>query len=220
MSEELKEMAAGMAAGFVEDGIVLGLGTGSTVYYLIKRLGVEKRRITVIPTSRSTEELARRYGIKVGRIGDFEEIDLAIDGADEIDKNLNLTKGMGGALYREKMVANMSNSFIVIADESKLVERLGEKAPLPVEVLPFGCNRVMKKLQNLGCECCRRDFITDNGNFVVDCYFKNVFPEPLSTLSSNIKNMTGVVEHGLFLGITKMACVGKKGGVEILKKRV
>jgi ribose 5-phosphate isomerase A len=216
--EELKRMAAEKAVELVEDGMVVGLGTGSTVYYAIRRIG-ETKRVVCVPTSLRTEKIARDSGIPMGSVEDFDRIDVTIDGADEIDIRLNLTKGLGGALYREKVVAQMSDLLVIVADESKTVRALGEKAPLPVEVMPFGHMRTMAELKRLGCSCSIREQLSDNGNMLVDCDFGGSFPQPLENLAGKIKGVTGVVEHGLFLGLADVAFIGGKDGVAIIEKR-
>ena len=212
-----KKIAGERAAELVENGMVVGLGTGSTVYYAIKKIGEMNIDVVGIPTSKATEKIAKEGKIKIGNIGDYKSIDIDIDGADEIDRELNLTKGRGGALFREKMVAELSERFIVVADESKLVKKLGEKAPLPVEVLPFGHRKTMRELEEFGCRVIKRDLITDNGNWVVDCYFENPFPEPLRKFAEEIKGITGVVEHGLFLGMADVAFVAGRSGLITLR---
>ena len=212
-----KKIVGEHAAELVEDGMVVGLGTGSTVYYTVKKIGEMGINVVGIPTSKATEKIAKECGIKIGTIDDYEDVDIDIDGADEIDKELNLTKGLGGALFREKVVAEMSKNFVVVGDETKIVKKLGEKAPLPVEILPFGCRKTMKAIERFGCKVIKRDFLTDNGNWVVDCYFENSFPEPTGKFAEEIKNITGVVEHGLFLKMANIAFVAGKSGLTTLK---
>jgi ribose 5-phosphate isomerase A len=216
--EELKRIAAEKAVELVEDGMVVGLGTGSTVYYAIRKIG-ETKRVVCVPTSLRTEKIARDSGIRIGSVEDFDRIDMTIDGADEIDSGLNLTKGLGGALYREKVVAQMSDFLVIVADESKTVRALGEKAPLPVEVMPFGHMRTMAELKCLGCSCSVRGQMSDNGNMLVDCDFGGSFPQPLENLAGKIKGVTGVVEHGLFLDLADVAFIGGKDGVAVVEKR-
>ncbi|MDY6985773.1 MAG: ribose-5-phosphate isomerase RpiA [Candidatus Thermoplasmatota archaeon] len=213
--EEFKRAAAEEAVELIEDGMVVGLGTGSTVSYAIKRIG-EMKKITGVPTSIETEKLAKKYGIRIGNVEDFDVIDIDIDGADEIDRSLNLSKGLGGALYREKVVALMSRTFVVVADESKLVGSLGEKAPVSVELLPFGHKRAIRALQSLGCRCDIREKRSDNGNMLVSCYFGPI-SEP-SSLVEAIKSITGVVEHGLFIGMASKCFIGGRKGVTTMER--
>jgi ribose 5-phosphate isomerase A len=214
--EELKRAAAEKAVELIEEGMVVGLGTGSTVSYAIKKIEKIEKRITGIPTSIATKNLAESCGIKIGSIEDFDVIDIDIDGADEIDGMLNMSKGLGGALYREKVVALMSRTFVVVADESKLVGSLGEKAPVSVELLPFGYRRAMRELESLGCRCVLRDVKSDNGNLLVSCYFEHLQKQKM--VASRIKSITGVVEHGLFLNMATMAFIGKRDGVMVMER--
>jgi len=213
--EELKRSAAEKAVELIENGMVVGLGTGSTVSYAIKLIG-KTRKVTGVPTSVETEKLAKKCGIRLGSIEDFDVIDIDIDGADEIDGSLNLSKGLGGALYREKVVALMSKTFVVVADESKLVEKLCEKAPVSVELLPFGYRRTMRELESLGCRCVLREKRSDNGNMLVSCYFEPL--QSIEDLAKEIKSITGVVEHGLFIGMASKCFIGGRRGVITLER--
>ncbi len=213
--EKAKQAAAAAAVAYVEPGMVVGLGTGSTAYFAIERIGqrvVEGLEIEAVPTSRETEALARKFGIPLAE--EFTHIDVTIDGADEVDPQGNLIKGGGGALTREKIVAAATEREIIIVDEGKLVERLG-RFPLPVEVLPFGWRWVRERLAEMGCtaQLRRRNdeiFVTDNQNYILDCIFKNVItPEDLET---EINTIPGVVENGLFVGLTDMVLVGNEQG--------
>lgn len=223
-AESLKKLAGEKAAESVKDGMIVGLGTGSTVNYTILKLGIMVRSgmsITGIPTSKATEKLAVTHGIKLGILDQHPVIDLTIDGADEIAPNLDLIKGMGGALLREKVVASVSKQLIIIADESKAVEILGTKSALPVEVLPFALPTVMAKLKKLCVEAKLRMrnnfvFVSDNGNYIIDCRFESI-PEP-NMLESKINSIPGVVESGLFLGMANRAILGTKDGIRIIEK--
>jgi len=210
--------AAKMAAGFraadmVEDDMVVGLGTGSTVFYTIERLAVRIRdglRISGIPTSYQTALRAREYGIPLTTLDDNPILDLAIDGADEVDPRLNLIKGRGAAHMREKCVASAAMQFIVVVDEQKVVSQL--KAPVPVEVLPFAVRPVMSQLREFGCipkirEAVKKDgpVISDNGNFIVDCSFHEI-KDPAG-LERAIANIPGVIESGLFCNFTDKTTV-------------
>ncbi len=223
MREELKKKAGEEAVKYVKDGMILGLGTGSTVKYTILKLGEmvkEGLDIVGIPTSRATEKLAMDVGIKLGDLNDYEYIDLTIDGADEVDGNLNLIKGGGGALLREKMIAYASKYEVIVVDESKVKEYLGD-FPLPVEIVRFGYKKTMKNLESLGCKPSLRirngePYITDNGNYIVDCKFERIMqPEKLER---RIDEIPGVVEIGLFINLANEVIIGKKDGVEIMKR--
>ena len=221
MAEEDEKRIAGEAAvELVKDGMAVGLGTGSTVRYFIQRLGQIARegiRIVGVPTSMQTERLAVQAGIKVGTLEDHPNLDLTVDGADEVDPNLDLIKGLGGALFREKIVAKASKRFVVVVDSSKMVESLGEKTPVPVEVHVFGWKATMGWLSDIGCKPTLRKsgmnpYITDNGNFIVDCAFGGI-PDP-AALEETINNIPGAVQNGIFAGMANLAIVGKAGGLE------
>jgi ribose 5-phosphate isomerase A len=219
MDEKARALtAAKTAAGFraadmVENDMVIGLGTGSTVFYMIERLSARIReglRVSGIPTSYQTAIRAREYGIPLTTLDDCPVIDLAIDGADEVDPHLNLIKGRGAAHTREKCVAAAAFRFIVVVDEQKIVPRLG--APVPVEVIPFAVRPVMSQLREFGCipklrEGIKKDgpVITDNGNFIIDCSFTEI-PHP-ADLETAIARIPGVVESGLFCGFTEKTTV-------------
>jgi ribose 5-phosphate isomerase A len=197
--------------------MIVGLGTGSTAYWAIQYLGEKVKqgmRITAIATSGETERLALECGIKVSEMDGVDYIDIDIDGADEIDRRLNLIKGGGGALLREKIVAAGSKTFIVIADGSKMVEMLG-KFPLPVEIIPFGWQHTARHLALLGCQTTLRQkeakpFITDNGNYILDCQFGPI-PDP-AVLQQQINNTPGVVENGLFVKMATRIVIGYDDG--------
>ncbi|WP_143765000.1 MULTISPECIES: ribose-5-phosphate isomerase RpiA [Paenibacillus] len=221
----VKQLAAEKAVEFVKDGMKIGLGTGSTAYWAINKLGErvsEGLKITAVATSRASEEQARELGIPIVAFGDIDSLDLTIDGADELDSSLQLIKGGGGALLREKIVASNSTRMIVIADESKVVNTLG-KFPLPVEMVPFAWEWTVAELAKLGCNPeLRRSgeelYKTDNGNYIADCRFEVIESAP--KLALTIQSIPGVVEHGLFIGIAAMAIVGKKdGSIEIIEAK-
>lgn len=223
MSINVKQLAAEKAVEFVKDGMKIGLGTGSTAYWAINKLGErvsEGLKITAVATSRASEEQARELGIPIVAFGDIDSLDLTIDGADELDSSLQLIKGGGGALLREKIVASNSTRMIVIADESKVVNTLG-KFPAPVEMVPFAWEWTVAELAKLGCNPeLRRSgeelYKTDNGNYIADCRFEVIESAP--KLALTIQSIPGVVEHGLFIGIAAMAIVGKKdGSIEIIE---
>ncbi|MBJ6360371.1 ribose-5-phosphate isomerase RpiA [Paenibacillus sp. GCM10012307] len=212
-----KKIAAEAAVEFVQSGMTVGLGTGSTAYYAIHKIAErvkEGLHIRTVASSRQSEELALQLGIPVVPLSGIQEIDVSIDGADEVDANYNLIKGGGGALLREKILAAHSKQFVVIADESKQVDRLG-KFPLPVEIVPFAFNLTLLKLKALGCEPVVRiadgnTFISDNGNYIVDCAFGTI--EDPAALEQQINAIPGVVENGLFTGMASAVIIGYEDG--------
>jgi ribose 5-phosphate isomerase A len=216
-----KELVGVRAAEYIKDGMVVGLGTGSTAYYTIKKLGELVRNglnIKGIPTSEQTAALAVEHGITLVDFKDVERIDVAIDGADEFDADLNLIKGGGGALLREKIIANAASAFIVIADSSKGASKLGD-FPLPVEIVTFGAEMTSKRIAELGCEPKLRlngnqPFITDNGNYILDCDFKQI--ESPEKLERQLNMIPGVVENGLFVNMAKRLITIENG--ELVEK--
>jgi len=209
MSIEIaKKAAAERAVSYVKDGMIVGLGTGSTAFYAIEKIGALRLQVQGVPTSAVTEKLAKERGIPLKE--DFTEIDLTIDGADEVGENGCLIKGGGGALTREKIAAAASKKVVIIVDSSKRVETLGG-FPLPVEVISFGWRWVQKELTKLGCRARLRKkggeiFLTDNGNLIIDCHF-GAIDDPAS-LASRINQIPGVVENGLFVGLTRVVICG------------
>jgi ribose 5-phosphate isomerase A len=221
---DAKQRAGYKAVELVEDGMTLGLGTGSTAYWAVERLGERVReeglRVRCVPTSRRTEEQARSLGIPLVTFAEVHRLDLAIDGADEIGPGLALIKGGGGALLREKLVAAAARRFVVIADASKKVEVLG-KFPLPVEVVPFAWEVTARRVaEAVGVEPqLRRDasgatYVTDNGNYILDCRCGEI-RDP-ATMERELKLLTGVVECGLFVGMADEAIVATDEGVEVI----
>ncbi|ADE68059.1 MULTISPECIES: ribose-5-phosphate isomerase RpiA [Priestia] len=219
-----KQAVGEKAAQFVEDGMIVGLGTGSTAYYTIVKLGERVKNglnIKAVPTSQKTEELARKLGIPIVTLADVEYIDIAIDGADEVDSELSLIKGGGGALLREKMIAYAAKRFIVIADSKKIVKTLGA-FPLPVEVIRFGWEMTAKHIRSAGCVPQLRllddhtPFITDNGNYILDCHFSEI--ENPAELEKQLIRIPGVVESGLFVGMTEEVITVQNQDVHIIKK--
>lgn len=217
-----KRLAGEAAVELVESGMVVGIGTGSTAAYMIqalaRRIQAGLHIIGAVPTSEATEQLARSLGIPLTDLNAHPELDLAIDGTDEIDGHLNLIKGGGGALLREKIVASASHRFIVIADVTKQVMQLGLRAVLPVETIPFAVTPVSRRLQALGASVQIRQrsnqvFITDNGNMILDCSFPNGIAEP-ADLQARIRRIVGVVETGLFLNMTERAIIGGPEGIK------
>jgi ribose 5-phosphate isomerase A len=222
--EKLKQEAAEVAAGLVESGMIVGLGTGSTAKFAVEALGQRVKdglHIIGIPTSETTARQARSVGIQISSLAEHTEVDLTIDGADEIQHGtLDLIKGHGGALLREKVVASASRRLIIIADESKLVDQLGTRFALPVEVVPFGWQATERKLQQLGSHTKLRPgsdekpFVTDGGNFIIDCSFSPIAAP--AVLDQELNSVVGVVEHGLFLKMTSRAIVAGQDGVKVL----
>lgn len=229
--QELKKQAAKQAASLVETGMVVGLGTGSTADFFIRELAQrivnERLQIKAIATSKKSEVLARELGIEILDSFPQSKIDLTVDGADEIDPQINLIKGLGGALLMEKIVARHSRKQVIISDESKLVDKLGEKVVLPVEVVQFGYQATWRQLEQLGAKVVLRyqgpkgnkgtdPFVSDMGNFILDCNFG-----PMSdsfNLSKAIKNITGVIDHGLFINMADMAIVATRNGIKTLSR--
>jgi ribose 5-phosphate isomerase A len=220
----LKKLAGDRAAEFVKSGMIVGLGSGSTAAYAVIRIGEMVRDglltdIVGIPTSDSTAKLAEGWNIPLTTLHDQPHIDLTIDGADEIDPQLNLIKGGGGALLREKIVAHASRQEIIVADQTKLVERLGQGFLLPVEVIPFGWNICAADLAKLGCPPRLRmqgdmPYVTDEGNYILDCELPPV--DDLKALECKINLIPGVVENGLFLGYTDLVVVGIPTGTRLM----
>lgn len=225
--ERLKKEAAEKAVESVQSGMVLALGTGSSAKYATIKIGElwqagQLSNIVGIPTSEATAALARTYGLPLAELHDHPEIDLAIDGADEIGPDLDLIKGLGGALLREKMIELVVKRFIVVADGRKLVDRLGTISPLPVEVTQFGWRHQARWLESLGCRPVLRGgetapYLTDNHNFIIDCTFPDGIANP-TALAAILRGRTGVVEHGLFLGMATDAIVAADNGLLFLKR--
>ena len=219
--EALKRLAAEKAVEAVEPGMVLGLGTGSTVYYALLKLGQNVRNglgIIGIPTSIQTADIAQHEGIKLSDLATYPELDLTIDGADEIDPDLNLIKGLGGALVREKITVAASNRLIIIADQTKVVPHLGSKSPLPVEVVQFGWEVTRNRLSQLCSRVVQRQnwevaYITDNGNYILDCYFERI--DNPAQAEVEINNLPGVVENGLFINRAEQAIIATQDGIHI-----
>lgn len=221
--DKQKKAVGEKAVEYVQDGMALGLGSGSTVYWMLKKLGErvnEGLKIQGVPSSIRTENWAREFGIPLTSLSEVRRLDLAIDGADEVDPDFNLIKGGGGSLLREKLVNDAADRLIIVADESKLVKKLGA-FPLPVEIVPFGWENTAEKIAALQCTLKLRKkegevFVTNNGNFILDCSFQTIPDAQL--LHQNLKMILGVVETGLFINMADMVLVGKEDGIEILEK--
>lgn len=225
--ENLKKKAAEKAVEYIKSGMILGLGTGSTFKYVLEMLADKLKSgalkdIIGIPSSNRTLELATSLHIPCGTLAQYPKIDLTIDGADEVDKHLNVIKGGGGAHLHEKIVVQASKKFIVIVDKSKLSTYLGEKWPVPVEVIQDAATSESEFLKSLGAEVQYRKnddgtyFITDEGNFIIDANF-GVIKNP-KKLAKKLNNRAGIVEHGLFIGLTDLVISATEDKIEIIKK--
>lgn len=222
--QQRKVRAAARAVELVPDGADLGLGSGSTVEIAIRMLGERVRsglRLRGVPTSERTALLAHEASIPLISLEEAPELELTLDGADEVDPQLNLIKGLGGALSREKIVARASKLEVILVDESKLVDRLGWRAPLPVEVLPFGWTRAARELREMGLDAELRramegPYVTDNGNYIL--HLRTGPIDDPAALNVRIRCVTGVVETGLFLGIANLVLVGTDKGVREIRR--
>ena len=218
----LKEIVGKKAAEYVEDGMIVGLGTGSTVFYFVHALADKVKNglnIEMVSTSIQTVELAESLGLKVKELEEIERIDLAVDGVDEIDKSFNAIKGGGAALFREKIVADIAKQVIWIYDESKDVDNLGA-FNLPVEILPFGYSHTLRKMTDLGLNPVLRKkdneiLITDNHNYIADLHLGVGFD--INKVLEKLNSIVGVVEHGLFLNMCKLCIKGTKDGAIIIE---
>lgn len=219
-----KKIAAEYAVDYIEDGMIVGLGTGSTVSFMLNKLSQRIKgglNITAISSSAATTKLASSLGIKISMLSDVDEIDLTIDGADEVDENLNGIKGGGGALLYEKIIASNSKKNIWIVDSTKLVKTLG-KFPLPVEVVQFGSTHLCVKLESKGYKPTLRlngatRFITDNNNYLVDLRVEKI--EDPASLDIKLKKFAGIVETGLFCNVVDTVIAGVGNKVEVINKK-
>jgi ribose 5-phosphate isomerase A len=223
--DRLKRLAAAAAIAEVEDGMVLGLGSGSTAAFAVEALAARVAQgldVAAIPTSEQTAAQARRLGIRVSSFAEHRRIDITIDGADEVEiATLNLIKGRGGALLREKIVASASDRMVVIVDEGKLVDRLGQHAPVPVEIVAFGWQVTLDRLADLGARPTLRvvgdePYRTDSGNHIADCAFGEI--DDPADLERRLAAITGVVESGLFIGLAARVLVGTQAGIRVLER--
>lgn len=231
--DELKQQAAWKAVEYVSSGMVLGLGTGSTAAYAVDRIGDlldsgDLKDIIAVPTSERTYEQAKGRNIPLATLSEQPKLDLAIDGADEVDPFLNVVKGRGGALLREKMVEMASTKFVCIVDDTKLVKGLGGSGDaMPVEIVQFCWKYNLERLQKLpelaGCKAKLREdadgspYVTDNHNYIVDLYFSTPI-EDAKAAADAIIGLEGVVDHGLFLGMVDVCVIAAAGGVEVREK--
>ena len=225
---DLKLQAAQRAIEVVSNGMILGLGSGSTMRYFTELLGERFRsgalgELRVVPTSEATRVLACALGIPVATLAEYPVLDLAVDGADEVDPALNLIKGLGKALLREKIVEIHARRFLVIVDETKLVPALGSKGPLPVEILRFEAAAHLRWLNSLGCraELWQEDdgspVVTDNGNYLACCWFTPHIPNPY-LLAERLARRPGIIEHGLFLDMAWRVIIAGAEGVRVLER--
>jgi ribose 5-phosphate isomerase A len=220
----LKAAAAESAAALVKDGMIVGLGSGTTAALAVKAIGRRVReglKITGIPTSEDTTALARELGIPLTDLNGSTQIEMTIDGADEVEqKTLNLIKGHGGALLREKIVANVTRKLVIVVDETKIVDRLAAKFPVPVEVVQFGWQATERQLTDLGAKPKLRrvadgkPFISDGGHYILDCAFPPTVDA--QALAQELDHIVGLVEHGLFIGFAKEVHVASASGVRIM----
>lgn len=229
-AEELKRVAAARALDEVASGMRLGLGTGSTVAHFLDLLGEALASgrladVVGVPTSEWTAGRARALGIPLTTLEDTPELDLCVDGADEVDPALDLVKGLGGALLREKIVAGASRRFVVMVDASKEVDRLGTRAPLPVEVVPFGWTVHRRAMEEVGGNPVLRThrddmpFLTDNGNFIVDLHFRSGIDDPRQ-VEAVLRRRPGIVDTGLFLGMASLVVVAAPDGIRVRTREV
>jgi ribose 5-phosphate isomerase A len=223
--DELKRQAAIAALDAVKDGMIVGLGTGSTAAHFIRELGVRVKdglRVSGIPTSEESNKLATEVGVSLITLRENVLIDVTVDGADEVSDGLDLIKGLGGALVREKIVAHASKKVIIVVDESKLSERLGDKVPVPVEVVPFAVDAVRAQLILWGGEPRLREkegkpFVSDNGNFILD-WWHGPIEQPWE-LEKQVKGVTGVVDSGIFANVASEVIAATSGGIRRLVRK-
>lgn len=224
--QEQKRAAAEYAASLIEAGMIVGLGSGTTSDLFTRALGERVRsglQCIGVPTSEETARLALSVGIPLSTLEQHSRLDLTVDGADEVDPRLNLIKGLGGALLREKIVGRAADRYVIIVDERKRVSRLGGRAPIPVEIVTFGWMTTRLYLEKLGFSCELRGddtpFLTDGSNFILDCHASSDLDLSDPGTGGSIKGVTGVVEHGLFLGMATTIVVGTASGdVEVLSR--
>ncbi len=210
-TDAAKRAAGEAAAAVVEDGMVLGLGTGSTVAWFLRALAARTLDVHGVATSVATEEAGADLGLDIRSVEDVAHVDLVVDGADELTRDLTLTKGGGGALLREKVVAEMADRMLVIATPDKVVDRLGDSFPLPIEVVPFAVAPVRRRLEARGWQVVLRDGLTDNGNHILDTRMPGGIDDP-AAVALTLSTMAGIAEHGLFVGLATAAVLGSPDG--------
>ncbi len=223
--DQEKQIAAAAAAEMVEDGMKIGLGTGSTINYFLESLGARVKKglkVQGIPTSERTSVVCREQGIELLDFASVEKLDLAFDGADEVDTDFNMIKGGGGALMREKIVASAADRVVILVDSSKQVENLGS-FPLPVEIIKFGFQQVERKFKAVGIDYTMRmtdygqPYVTDNGNYILDCTMGEIIAP--YAMAEKLKLITGVVDSGLFINLCDVLVIGRGKNVEMLENK-
>jgi len=220
-----KQLVARHAVRMIEHGMRVGLGTGSTATYLVRELGTrweQGLRFTAVATSQATHALASEHGLTMVALDDVHELDIALDGADEVNPHLDLIKGLGGALLREKLVESVAIRLVIMVDASKPVELLGSKTTVPVEVVPFGWKHTARRLEAHGLHPVLRGgtgapFTTDGGHYILDCRFTPL--ADAQELAAAVKGTPGVVEHGFFLGMATDLLIGQADGTVMSRQR-
>ena len=223
-----KERAGEAALEYIRSGMNVGLGTGSTARYFIEALGREVKsgrfkNLRCVPTSIASEKLGRKLGLKIVKLAEVGHVDVTVDGADEVTPRLDLIKGLGGALLREKIVAQNTRKLIIIVDESKRVKKLGTRSPLPVEVVTYAHETQVPFMKSLGGKpVLRKDsagriFVTDNDNYIYDCWFAGGIKSP-ARLSDQFAERAGIVETGLFLNMARVALIAGENGIKVIRK--
>jgi ribose 5-phosphate isomerase A len=217
MSDDLKRQAALAALDEIRDGMIVGLGSGSTASIFIRELGKAGRKVLGIPTSVESGRIAEQVGVPLTSFKDHPVIDVTVDGADEVSPELHLTKGLGGALVREKIVAHAATRVVIIVDESKLVQKLGSKTVVPVEVIPLAVPRILLQLKNtIIREKSGEPFVTDNGNNILD--WKSGPIEDPAAVEKELKAMTGVVDSGIFADVANVVIIAGSSGIQRREK--
>jgi ribose 5-phosphate isomerase A len=217
MSDALKREAALAALNELRDGMIVGLGSGSTASIFIRELGKSRLKVLGIPTSEESGRIATEVGVELTTFDDHPEIDVTVDGADEVSPELHLTKGLGGALVREKIVAYSSKRVVIIVDESKLVQKLGSKTVIPIEVIPLAVPRILHQLKNGSVRTkSGQTFVSDNGNYTVD-WKSGPIDDPIA-VEKQLKAMTGVVDCGIFTGVADLVIVAGSSGIQRIRK--
>ena len=213
MSDDLKRQAALAALEEIRDGMIVGLGSGSTASIFIRELGKARLNVLGIPTSEESARIAQEVGVPLTTFSDHPEIDVTVDGADEVSPELDLTKGLGGALVREKIVAHASKRVVIVVDESKLVQKLGLKTVIPVEVIPLAVPRILLQLTDATVRTKNgKTFISDNGNYTVD-WKSGPIDDPVA-VEKQLKAMTGVVDSGIFANVADLVIVAGSSGIQ------